>query len=77
MAKKKTTKKASGKSAKKTSPKKATKKPEKGKGRVNVVFMSDILDGDTAIHMIGDASDFPGPPNSPGDLLLLTRPDSA
>ena len=62
MAKKKTTKKAAGKSAKKTSPKKVTKKSEKG--RVNVVFMSDLLDGDTAIHMVGDASDFPGPPNS-------------
>ena len=63
MAKKKTTKKASGQSAKKTSPKKATKKLEKGKGRVNLVFMSDILDDNTAIHMVGDASDFSGPPN--------------
>ena len=62
MAKKKTTKKAAGKSARKISPKKAAKKPEKD--RVNVVFMSDLLDNDTAIHMVGDASDFSGVPNS-------------
>jgi len=47
MAKKKTTKKATGKSTRKAAPKKAAKKPEKD--RVNVVFMSDLLDSDKSV----------------------------
>ena len=48
--------------AKKKTKKKAVNQPEKDK--VNVVFMSDLPDNNTAIHIVGDASDFSGPPNS-------------
>jgi|GEM_PF-1298535 len=48
--------------SKKSIAKKLTKKSSK-KENVHVVMMSDFLDGDTAIHMVGDTDDFPGPMN--------------